>query len=109
MRGPNAPSSVGERKYISTNNFNSIYMIPAHINLVSSVKYEPVYGRYLVSSSYDTFCKVWAYQSWAPVRSLEGHEGKVMALDVSPDGNYFASASYDRTFKLWATEASSPS
>eukprot|EP00126_Sphaerothecum_destruens_P002571 Sdes_comp15997_c0_seq3m5170 len=84
MRGPNAPSSVGERKYISTNNFNSIYMIPAHINLVSSVKYEPVYGRYLVSSSYDTFCKVWAYQSWAPVRSLEGHEGKVMALDVSP-------------------------
>lgn len=35
-----------------------IYTIPAHMNLVSSVKYQPVYGHYLITSSYDNTARV---------------------------------------------------
>ena len=41
-------------------------------------------GEYLVSSSYDNSAKVWAHPGWTPLRTLAGHEGKVMCVDVSP-------------------------
>jgi WD40 repeat protein len=37
----------------------SLYVIPAHSNLVSQVKFEPQEGYYLVTSSYDMTAKVW--------------------------------------------------
>jgi len=39
-----------------------------------------------------------------PLKTLKGHEGRVMSCDISPDSKYIVSASYDRTFKLWAAE-----
>lgn len=35
-----------------------LYTLPAHSNLISSVKFEPVHGRFLVSSSFDQTVKV---------------------------------------------------
>jgi WD40 repeat protein len=46
----------------------------------------------------------WAHPTWGPLKTLAGHEGKVMGIDVSPDLKYVATASYDRTFKLWTSE-----
>ncbi|KAL4219446.1 U4/U6 small nuclear ribonucleoprotein Prp4 [Mactra antiquata] len=80
------------------------YTIPAHTNLVSKVKFQPQHGRYLVTASYDTTAKVWAHPVGAPIKTLAGHEGKVMSVDISPDLHYIASVSFDRTFKLWTTE-----
>lgn len=40
-------------------------------------------GEFLVSSSYDNSAKVWAHPGWTPLRTLAGHEGKVMCVDVS--------------------------
>lgn len=37
-----------------------LYTLPAHSNLISSVKFEPVHGRFLVSSSFDQTVKVCA-------------------------------------------------
>lgn len=48
--------------------------------------------------------QIWAHPTWAPLKTLAGHEGKVMGVDISPDLKYIASASYDRTFKLWGSE-----
>ena len=48
--------------------------------------------------------QIWASKTWQPLKTLAGHDGKVMAIDVSPDGTYIASSSYDRTFKLWTPE-----
>ena len=42
------------------------------------------HGEFLVSSSYDNSAKVWAHPGWTPLRTLAGHEGKVMCVDVSP-------------------------
>lgn len=38
------------------------------------------------------------------LKTLSGHDNKIMGVDVSPDSKYIASSSYDRTFKLWAPE-----
>jgi U4/U6 small nuclear ribonucleoprotein PRP4 len=81
-----------------------LYTIPAHANLVSKVRFQPTHGQYLVSSSYDGTAKIWSHPNWSPLRTLAGHEGKVMTIDISPDNRYIATSSYDRTFKLWAPE-----
>uniref|UniRef100_A0A3B5L6L9 Uncharacterized protein n=1 Tax=Xiphophorus couchianus TaxID=32473 RepID=A0A3B5L6L9_9TELE len=47
---------------------------------------------------------IWSHPGWMPLKTLAGHEGKVMGVDVSPDGKLIATCSYDRTFKLWLSD-----
>uniref|UniRef100_H2ZDF3 Pre-mRNA processing factor 4 (PRP4)-like domain-containing protein n=1 Tax=Ciona savignyi TaxID=51511 RepID=H2ZDF3_CIOSA len=81
-----------------------IYTIPAHTNLVSRLQYQKSNGNYLITSSYDSTAKIWGYPGYVPLKTLAGHEGKVMCVDSSEDGEYIATCSFDRTFKLWAKE-----
>ncbi|KAK6480865.1 U4/U6 small nuclear ribonucleoprotein Prp4-like [Huso huso] len=81
-----------------------IYTIPAHQNLLSGVKFQPTDGHYLLTGAYDNTAKVWTHPGWSPLKTLAGHEGKVMGLDISLDGQLIATCSYDRTFKLWMSE-----
>ncbi|CAO3677685.1 unnamed protein product [Umbelopsis ramanniana] len=100
-------------------NLRSIYTIAAHRSLVSDVKFyrgqPPVSGamdtdlashagQYLVTGGYDGSVKMWSADDYKLIKSLEGHEGKVMGVDVSNDGKYVVSSGYDRTFKFWADE-----
>jgi len=48
--------------------------------------------------------QVWSNKTWQPLKTLSGHDGKVMCVDISPDSHFVATSSYDRTFKLWAPE-----
>lgn len=80
------------------------YTLPAHGNLVSCVRYQRTDGDYLLTASYDATIKVWAMPSCAPLKTLVGHEGKILAADCSADGKLVVSASWDRTFKLWRSE-----
>ncbi|KAJ2513783.1 hypothetical protein H4217_006135 [Coemansia sp. RSA 1939] len=61
-------------------------------------------GQYLVSASNDGLVNVWTTGDWKLQKSLAGHVGKVMSVDVAGDGSYIASSGYDRTFKLWGPE-----
>lgn len=81
-----------------------IYSIPAHNNLISDVKFQKEDTYYLVTASYDNTVKIWTNRTWQPLKTLSGHDGKVMCVDISPDDQYIATSSYDRTFKLWASE-----
>ncbi|XP_050389042.1 U4/U6 small nuclear ribonucleoprotein Prp4 [Patella vulgata] len=81
-----------------------VYTIPAHTNLISCVKFQPDHGNYLVTASYDGTAKIWAQPTWTPLRTLAGHEGKIMGLDISPDLKHMATCSFDRTFKIWVSE-----
>ncbi|EHB03294.1 U4/U6 small nuclear ribonucleoprotein Prp4, partial [Heterocephalus glaber] len=81
-----------------------IYTIPAHQNLVTGVKFEPIHGNFLLTGAYDNTAKIWTHPGWSPLKTLAGHEGKVMGLDISSDGQLIATCSYDRTFKLWVAE-----
>ena len=31
-----------------------------------------------------SFTQIWAHPGWIPLKTLAGHEGKVMCVDVSP-------------------------
>lgn len=42
----------------------SLYVIPAHANLISEVKFEPQEGYFLVTASYDTTAKVFVLLDW---------------------------------------------
>lgn len=81
-----------------------IYSIPAHNNLLSDVRFQKGDMYYLVTASYDNTVKIWTNRTWQPLKTLSGHDGKVMCVDISPDDQYIATSSYDRTFKLWAPE-----
>ncbi|XP_043267061.1 U4/U6 small nuclear ribonucleoprotein Prp4 isoform X2 [Venturia canescens] len=81
-----------------------VYTIPSHTNLLSDVKYQKEEGQYLVTASYDGSAKIWSNKTWQPLKTLQGHDGKVMSADVSADQKFIATSSYDRTFKLWAPE-----
>lgn len=81
-----------------------IYTIPSHTNIVSDIKYQKNEGEYLVSASFDKTANIWSNKTWQPLKTLSGHDGKIMSLDISPDNKFILTGSYDRTFKLWAPE-----
>ncbi|CAG8570859.1 14663_t:CDS:10 [Cetraspora pellucida] len=97
------------------------YTIAAHKSLVSDVKFfhasstfiseedtrgikPTVSGLYLASCGYDGFVNIWSADDWSLLKILAGHDGKVMAVDISSDNKLIASSGFDRTFKLWANE-----
>lgn len=82
----------------------SSYIIPAHSNLISQVKFEPQEGYFLATASYDMTAKVWSSRDFKPVKTLSGHEAKIMSLDVAADGQFITTVSYDRTIKLWSSK-----
>uniref|UniRef100_A0A096LVP2 Pre-mRNA splicing tri-snRNP complex factor PRPF4 n=1 Tax=Poecilia formosa TaxID=48698 RepID=A0A096LVP2_POEFO len=85
-------------------NRKCLYTVPAHQNLLSAVRFQPTDGHFLLTGAYDNTAKIWSHPGWMPLKTLAGHEGKVMGVDVSPDGKLIATCSYDRTFKLWLSE-----
>ncbi|KAI3990720.1 hypothetical protein MKX01_023020 [Papaver californicum] len=83
----------------------SLYIIPAHSNLISQVKFDPQEGYFLATASYDMTAKLWSARDFKPIKTLSGHESKVSSLDIAGDGQYIATVSHDRTIKLWASRS----
>lgn len=83
---------------------SALYTIPSHTHLLSDVRYQKSHGHFLLTSSYDKTAKLWSNPAWHPLRTLSGHDNKVMSADISYDNKYIATSSYDRTFKLWAPD-----
>ncbi|GAB5362761.1 hypothetical protein AAMO2058_000826200 [Amorphochlora amoebiformis] len=78
-----------------------IYTILAHSKLISNVRYSPKGSDFLLSSSYDETVKIWSARDYQLIKTLKGHEGRVMRVEMSDDGQMVASTSFDRTWKLW--------
>lgn len=58
-----------------------------------------------MTSGYDNVSKLWCGKKLHLVKTLAGHEGKVMSSDVCPDGSHLvATTGYDRTIKLYAPD-----
>ena len=60
-----------------------------------------------VSGGDDFFVTIWDLETGEALRILEGHRGKVQAVDVSADGALIASASWDGTVIVWDVESGS--
>ncbi|KAJ2320879.1 hypothetical protein IWW51_004541 [Coemansia sp. RSA 2702] len=61
-------------------------------------------GQYLASASNDGLINIWTAGDWKLQKSLVGHVGKVLSVDIASDGSCIASAGFDKTFKLWAPD-----
>jgi len=78
-----------------------VYTIPAHNKLISSCRWQPDTGHSLVTSSYDGTAKIWSAQDFQLLKTLAGHEGRVMRAEYAPSSSFIATSSFDRTWKLW--------
>ncbi|KAJ1743108.1 hypothetical protein LPJ68_001321 [Coemansia sp. RSA 1086] len=61
-------------------------------------------GQYLASASNDGLINIWTAGDWKLQKSLAGHVGKVLSVDIARDGSYIASTGFDKTFKLWKAD-----
>jgi len=61
-------------------------------------------GTFFVSSGFDKAVNVFSADDWALCKSLTGHDGTVLAADVTLDSKWIASCGRDRTVKLWARD-----
>ncbi|KAG2735787.1 hypothetical protein G9P44_002001 [Scheffersomyces stipitis] len=105
--------------------FKEIFSIPVHTKLVSDVRFfnrrsvsnvlstevanengdNPEVldsdGSFLVTSSFDGLVNIWSADNFIKVKTLRGHNDKVMSCDISCDGSTIVSSGWDRTVKLW--------
>ncbi|KAI9831902.1 MAG: hypothetical protein M1819_004624 [Sarea resinae] len=61
-------------------------------------------GTFFVSSGFDKNVNIYSADDWAFVKSLSGHSGNVLSVDVSADARWIASCGHDRTVKLWGKD-----
>ncbi len=61
-------------------------------------------GGWIATGAKDNTVRIWEAKCGRPVRTLEGHEGWVIALAFSPDGSRLATASADHTARVWEVE-----
>ncbi|KAJ9362399.1 hypothetical protein DTO027B9_76 [Paecilomyces variotii] len=61
-------------------------------------------GTFFVSSGFDKNINIFSADDWSLVKTLSGHSGNVLSVDVSDDARWIASCGHDRTVKLWGIE-----
>jgi len=59
-------------------------------------------GRLLFASYDESSVHIWDTLRGDKLSQLDGHEERVAAVQVSPDGQALATASWDTTMKIWA-------
>jgi WD40 repeat protein len=58
-------------------------------------------GKTIATASDDKTVKLWSYPDGKYLRTLQGHDERVMNARFSPNGQLIATASFDKTVKLW--------
>ena len=67
----------------------ALYTFPAHSSLVSLVKFDPSSSHlpsYLLTGGYDRILRMWSLVDFKHIRTLSGHEGRIMDGDIKLGG-----------------------
>ena len=83
---------------------NSNFELPKVENGVRSEIQPKRAGTFFVSSGFDKNVKIFSADDWALAKTLSGHSGNVLSVDVSADARWIASSGHDRTVKLWGRD-----
>lgn len=76
--------------------------IPAHMSLVSSLRFTGAAGDALLTSSFDNTVKAWSVtRNWSLLKAFTGHSDKVTCVDSLMSSTCFATSCYDKTWKIW--------
>jgi WD40 repeat protein/tRNA A-37 threonylcarbamoyl transferase component Bud32 len=68
---------------------------------IDTLAFDAAGGR-LVSAGWDDhLAKIWDVSTGKLLVTLEGHGGRLMAAEFSPDGKYVATGAYDPAVNLW--------
>ena len=61
-------------------------------------------GTFFISGRFDKNVQIFSSDDWALVKTLSGHSGNVLGVDVTRDAKWIASCGHDRTVKLWGRD-----
>ena len=61
-------------------------------------------GTFMLTTGLDKTVNIFSADDWALCKSLTGHDGTVLAADVTSDARWIVSCGRDRTVKLWTRE-----
>jgi len=85
----------------------TVASVPAHSRLITQIRFghdvPGQNGEFVTTSSFDGTVKVWSTRDWRMLTMLQGHEGKVMGVDIisGQEGTALVSSGFDKTLKLW--------
>jgi WD40 repeat protein len=74
-----------------------------HSDLVEAAKVMPEEAETITESEYKMF-RVTCPGTGRPIRTLEGHDERVNAMSMTPDGRTAVKACYDHTLRVWDLE-----
>jgi U4/U6 small nuclear ribonucleoprotein PRP4 len=65
-------------------------------------------GTFFVSCGFDRNVNIFSADDWTLCKTLGGHSGNVLSVDVTSDARWICSSGHDRTIKLWARDDMEP-
>jgi WD40 repeat protein len=72
---------------------------------IDTLTYDATGARLLTAGWDDHLAKVWDPETGKLLARLEGHTGRLMAAEFSPDGKTIVTASFDRTARIWESRS----
>ncbi|KAK3329909.1 WD40-repeat-containing domain protein [Apodospora peruviana] len=81
------------------------HRIPGHGQPILACQFSPVtHGRFATGSG-DNTARIWDTNTGTPKHTLKGHNGWVLGVSWSPDGERLATCSMDKSVRIWDPEA----